>query len=46
MNVCKKENVVFSKKLLLKICQNLCSYFSYRLSYNYLNGVISIDKES
>ena len=43
-NVCKTENVVFSKELLSKICQNPCSYFSYRLSYNRPNEVIPILK--
>ena len=28
-----------------KICQNPCSCFSYRLSYNQLNEVIIIGKE-
>ena len=36
---------MFSKEMLLKICQNPCSYFGYRLSYNHLNEVIIIGKE-
>ena len=45
MNVFKKENVMFSKELLSKICQNPCSCFNYRLSYNHPNEVISMGKE-
>ena len=44
-NVCKKENVVFSKELLSKICQNPCSCFSYRLSYNHPHEVSLMVKE-
>ena len=44
-NVCKKENVGFSKELLSKICQNPCSCFGYRLSYNHPNEVIQIGIE-
>ena len=44
-NVCKKENVGFSKELLSKVCQNPCSCFGYRLSYNHPNEVILIVKE-
>ena len=33
-NGCKKENVGFSKEMLSKICQNPCSCFGLRLSYN------------
>ena len=43
-NVCKKENVVFSKKLS-KCFQNPCSCFGYRLSYNHPNEVIPMGKE-
>ena len=42
---CKKENVGFSKEMLSKICQNPCSCFGYRLSYNHPNEVIIIGKE-
>ena len=45
MNVCKKGNVGFSKELLSKICQNPCSCFGNRLSYNHLNEMILIFKE-
>ena len=45
MNVYKKENVVFSKELLSKICQNPRSCFGYRLSYYHSNGVTPILKE-
>ena len=44
-NVYKKENVGFSKELLSKMYQNPCSFFGYRLSYNYPNEVIQIFKE-
>ena len=44
-SVCKKGNVWFSKEMLSKICQNPCSFFGYRLSYNQLNEVIPIGKE-
>ena len=44
-NGCKKENVGFSKEMLSKICQNLCSCFGYKLSYNHPNEVILIVKE-
>ena len=44
-NGCKKENVGFSKEMLSKICQNPCSCFVHRLSYNHLNEVILIGKE-
>ena len=43
MNVCKKGNVGFSKELS-KICQNPCSCFGYRLSYNHSNEMIPIVK--
>ena len=43
-SVCKKGNVWFSKEMLSKIYQNSCSCFSYRLSYNQPNEVISIGK--
>ena len=36
-SVCKKGNVWFLKEMLSKICQNLCSRFGYRLSYNQPN---------
>ena len=45
-NGCKKENVGFLKEMLSKICQNPCSCFGYRLSYNHSNEVILIGKES
>ena len=44
-NGCKKENVGFSKEMLLKIYLNPCSCFGYRLSYNHPNEVIIIGKE-
>ena len=44
-NGCKKENVRFSKEMLSKFCQNPCSCFGYRLSYNHPNEVILIGKE-
>ena len=44
-NGCKKENVRFSKEMLSKNCQNPCSCFGYRLSYNHPNEVILIGKE-
>ena len=40
----KRENVGFSKEMLLKFCQDPCSCFGYRLSYNHPNEVIPIDK--
>ena len=43
-SVCKKGNVWFSNEMRLKICQNPCSCFSYRLSYNKANKVIKIGK--
>ena len=43
--VCKKGNVWFSNEMLLKICQNTCSCFGYRLSYSYPNEVILIGNE-
>ena len=42
-NGCKKENVRFSKEMLSKICQNPCSFFDYKLSYNHQKEVILID---
>ena len=44
-NGCKKENDGFSKEMLSKFCQNLCSCFGCRLSYNNPNEVILIGKE-
>ena len=44
-SVCKKGNVWFSKEMLSKICQNLCSCFGYRLSYNQQNEVTPIGTE-
>ena len=44
-NGCKKENVGFSKEMLSKFCQNPCSCFVYRLSYNHQNEVLQIFKE-
>ena len=44
-SVCKKGNVWFSKEILSKFCQNPCSCFGYRLSYNQPNEVIPIGKE-
>ena len=44
-NGCKKENVGFLKEMLSKTCQNPCSCFAYRLSYNHLNELIPIGKE-
>ena len=44
MCVCKKGNVWFSKEMLSKNCQNSCSCFGYRLSYNQPNEVILIGK--
>ena len=43
-NGCKKENVGSSKEMLSKICQNPCSCFDYRLSYNHPNEMIPIGK--
>ena len=45
MNVCKREMFGFPKEMLSKICQNPCSCFGYRLSYNNPNEVIKIVKE-
>ena len=45
MSDCKKRNVWFSKEMLSKIYQNLCSCFGYKLSYNNPNEVIPIVKE-
>ena len=42
---CKKRNVWFSKEKLSKFCQNPCSCFGYRLSYNNPNEVILIGKQ-
>ena len=33
----QKGNVGFSKEMLSKFCQNPCSCFGYRLSYNHSN---------
>ena len=44
-NGCKKENVRFSKEMLSKICQNPCSCFFYKFSYNHPNEVIPSHKE-
>ena len=44
-SVCKKGNVGFSKEMLSKFCQDPCSCFSYRLSYNHPNKVIPFGKE-
>ena len=44
-SVCKKGNVWFSKEMMSKICQNLCSCFIHRLSYNQPNEAILIVKE-
>ena len=41
----KRENVGFSKEMLSKFCQGICSCFGHRLSYNYPNEVIPIGKE-
>ena len=41
----KMENVGFSNEMLLKFCQDPCSCFDYRLSYNHPNEVILIGKE-
>ena len=41
----KRENVGFLKEMLSKFCQDPCSCFDYRLSYNYPNKVIIIGKE-
>ena len=41
----KKKNVGFSKEMLSKFCQDPCSCFRYRLSYNQPNEVIPIGKE-
>ena len=39
------ENVGFSKETLSKFCQDPCSCFGYKLSYNHPNEVILIFKE-
>ena len=41
----KRENVEFSKEMLSKFCQDPCSCFAYRLSYNHPNEVIQIGNE-
>ena len=41
----KRENVGFSKKMMSNFCQDPCSCFGYRLSYNHPNEVIIISKE-
>ena len=41
----KKENVGVLKEMLSKFCQDPCSCFIYRLSYNHPNEVILIVKE-
>ena len=41
----KRENVGFSNELLSKFCQDPCSCFGYRLSYNHPNEVIPISEE-
>ena len=41
----KRENVGFLKEMLSKFCQDPCSCFGYRLSYNHPNEVIQIGKE-
>ena len=41
----KRENVGFSKEILSKFCQDPCSCFGYRLSYDNPNEVIPICKE-
>ena len=41
----KREMFGFSKETMSKICQNPCSCFGYRLSYNQPNEVILIGKE-
>ena len=33
----RRENVGFLKEMLSKFCQDPCSCFDYRLSYNHLN---------
>ena len=44
--VCKKVKMLgFPRKLCQNFYQNPCSCFSYRLSYNNPNEVISIGKE-
>ena len=40
----QRENVGFSKEMLSKFCQDPCSCFSYRLSYNHPYEVIQIGK--
>ena len=44
-NGCKKENVEFSNEMLSKFCQNPCSCFGYRLSYNHQIGLFQLDKK-
>ena len=41
----KRENIGFSKEMLSKFCQDPCSCFGYRLSYNHTNEVVPIVKE-
>ena len=41
----KREMFGFQRKCCQKICQNPCSCFGYRLSYNQLNEVIQIGEE-
>ena len=41
----KRENIGFSKEMLSKFCQDPCSCFGYRLSYNHPNEVVPIGKE-
>ena len=41
----KGKNVGFSKEMLSKFCQDPCSCFGYRLSYNHPNEVIPIGKK-
>ena len=36
---------MLGKEMLSKFCQNPCSFFGYRLSYNHPNEVIPIGKE-
>ena len=36
---------MFSKEMLSKFCQDPCSCFCYKLSYNHTNEVIQIGKE-
>ena len=41
----KMENVGLKKEMLSKFCQDPCSCFGYRVSYNHSNEVIPIGKE-